>query len=56
MQTSSCYRKPCAVDANIELSKQARYYTKVDALAKELLKAVMVRPLPLKDLDPRLHF
>ena len=32
------------------------HYTKLTDHLKELLKAVMTRPLPLKDLDPRLRF
>ena len=37
-------------------SQQSRFYGKTDALGEELIRAVMVRPLPLKDLDPRLKF
>lgn len=45
------------VNANLAfVSYQSRFYGKIDALGEELLRAVMVRPLPLKDLDPRLKF
>ena len=51
-------RSPCfIVKANFAIAfLQSRFYDKIDALGEELLRAVMVRPLPLKDLDPRLQF
>ena len=50
-------RKPVTVNANFAFAfLQTRYCCKIDLEGEDLLKAVMVRPLPLKDLDPRLEF
>lgn len=32
------------------------HHSKIDQLVEDSLKGVMVRPLPLKELDPRLEF